>query len=76
MSSSCPCALPRRTSDKLLRTALMLSLPFKARLQCMQGSDLHSCSWNSICFTQMAIYTLCCLSAVFFCCLAEQKAGQ
>ncbi len=76
VSSSCPCALPRRTSDKLLRTALMLSLPFKARLQCMQGSDLHSCSWNSICFTQMAIYTLCCLSAVFFCCLAEQKAGQ
>ena len=76
VSSSCPCALPWRTSDKLLRTALMLSLPFKARLQCMQGSDLHSCSLNSICFTQMAIYTLCCLSAAFFCCLAEQKAGQ
>ena len=73
VSSSCPCTLPRRTSDKLLRTALML---FKARLQCMQGSDLHSCSLNGICFTPMAIYTLCRLSAVFFCCLAEQKAGQ
>ena len=64
VSLSCPCTMPWRTSDKLFRTALMLSLPWKARLQCMQGIDLHSCSLKSICFTQMAIYSLlsiCCL---------------
>ena len=47
-------------SEKLICIALMLALPWKARLRCMQKGNLRSCSLDSIPPAQMAMCALCC----------------